>query len=279
MKLLLVIRNLAFFGIVIILLGVVGMSVPVLADNASFHIRNPVDPDNYRSCVKCHFDWKVKSGGRANWGVAQHKGFTSKKNHQETTCGKCHSAVAIASHPTGFAPGRSLPAEFPLSGRGIMTCTTCHDIEKSGKPDLQGEESGKGFCLSCHSQSFFAGMADSGDSLMASGHISAENETHGTVDNYSLRCLTCHRDQGAVSGRTTASGNFMLISTGGASHPIGTHYLTMARYSGYRLSFALPEEIILPNGQVGCISCHKAYSKNHGEIVLKEDLCTTCHDK
>ncbi len=278
MKPVLAILKMAFLAMSLAVAGLIGMSAPVLAANPSYHDKHPIDPNNYRVCKKCHFDWQVNKQGTSAWGVDEHKGFTSRRNRQEMLCVECHSAVAIASHPTGFSPTRSLPKEFPLNARGQMTCTTCHDIQKAGKPELQARETGEGFCLSCHSASFFAGMVDAGSSIMNSGHVSAENDTRGSVDNYSLQCMTCHPDQAAVSGGKTASKNFMLAS-GGTSHPIGTNYQTMARYSGYRLSYSLPEEIILPNGQVSCISCHIAYTKDHGEPVLKDNLCTTCHDK
>ena len=267
------IRNLVLCGTVLILMGLIGATTPVLASVTSNHAAED------SNCSKCHFDWKAGGNGASAWGVDEHKGFTNKKNHQEMLCDECHSAVTDASHPTGFVPTRTLPTEFPLNARGKMTCTTCHDIQKNGKPSLQAKESGKEFCLSCHSESFFAEMVDAGNSLITSGHISAENESRGTVDNYSLQCMTCHADQAAISGGKLASRTFMLATSGGGSHPIGTNYQVMSSYDGYRVASSLPEEIVLPNGQVGCITCHKPYTKNHGEPVLKENLCTTCHDK
>ena len=45
---------------------------------------------------------------------------------EEALCTRCHEHAVQLSHPTGFTPGRTLPAEYPLDWKGNFTCSTCH---------------------------------------------------------------------------------------------------------------------------------------------------------
>ena len=280
-------RNFAVSVVFLVMTGLIGISNPVLAKQVPSNINLSGHAENDKNCAKCHFDWKSKSqiavkaeGHRGSaWGKDDHREFSNKSNQQEQLCEECHSGVIEASHPTGFIPARSLPTEFPLNEKGEMTCTTCHDIQKNGKPALQVQKRGKQFCASCHSESFFASMPDAGNSLITSGHLSADNKSSGTLDNYSTECMTCHMDKGEVSGRKVASRKFMLSTIGGGNHAVGMDYNQFQYKIDYRPVNSLPEEIFLPEGKVSCISCHKAYTKKHGEIVSKDNLCITCHDK
>ncbi len=81
---------------------------------------------------------------------------------QEAACGKCHLAAVKSGHPSGFPPGRTLPAEFPIEWTGNLTCSTCHtvhfkagDDDANAGPHLRVDRVGRDFCLSCHEKSMF----------------------------------------------------------------------------------------------------------------------------
>ena len=50
-------------------------------------------------------------------------------------------------------------------------------------------------------------------------------------------------------------------------------------YGGYRPLVSLSPEVILPGGQVSCLSCHAGYSREHGRPPQTSNgLCAECHD-
>src|SRR5215510_6286683 len=46
-------------------------------------------------------------------------------------CTRCHQFSATRSHVTGVRPTFELPAAYPLSEKGELTCSTCHDVKTS----------------------------------------------------------------------------------------------------------------------------------------------------
>jgi predicted CXXCH cytochrome family protein len=57
-------------------------------------------------------------------------------------------------------------------------------------------------------------------------------------------------------------------------------YRSAQPQSTYRAAALLPREVFLPDGKVGCVSCHAGYSREHGRLVLtldKSRLCMSCH--
>lgn len=231
------------------------------------------------SCGTCHFSGnpeRLKPDPRF---TGNHDDFTTRQTGQERMCKACHTGVVEASHPTGIYPERSLPPGFPLNDRGEMTCSTCHAIETNGTLRKQAGQSNKAFCESCHSASFFAGMTDSGSSILGSGHLSVDKRPLGIADNHSIQCITCHMDNASVAGTRTASIGFMAPGSGAANHSIGSVYRDVSMRKGYRPASALPSEILLPEGRVSCLSCHKVYTQKHGELTVAQNLCTQCHNK
>ncbi len=224
-------------------------------------------------CGRCHLAGEKVTAGNA----AQLLGT------QERLCGSCHADALTLSHASGFAPGRPLPAAYPLDWKGDMTCSTCHAIHDHKPGHLRGARRGRDFCLACHTESFFLAMADGGESLTRTGHLAANPTDPGLpLDPASLRCLDCHSGK-ADSGPAVelASGGLLRHAEHGINHPIGVPYARAMQYGGYRPVAQLSAAIRLPEGRLGCISCHAGYSRRHGELVIANRgsrLCFECHD-
>lgn len=205
---------------------------------------------------------------------------------QEALCVRCHQAAVKVSHPSGFAPNRALPAEYPLDWKGDLTCSTCHVTHGEGRGLLRGNKRGKEFCMACHDQAFFSSMKDSGTSLVISGHLYT-GRGRGTIDidAHSLHCLGCHTSGSYAGGGTVSVGQNGVLrhSSGSAPHPIGRNYREASRNGDFHPESQLAQKnIMLSDGKVSCVSCHEAYKKEHGKLVMTLDrsaLCLACHAK
>lgn len=203
------------------------------------------------------------------------------KDSEAELCAGCHRGAVEASHPSEFCPARPLPTAFPLDREGRMTCGTCHAFHGETPGLLRTARFGQEFCLSCHELAFFDAMPDKGESLMMSGHLDASSRPWHDVDPYSIRCMTCHDDR--IPGRPqVAAVGFSDIAArdtvGGAEHPIGRAYDVAMRSREYQPRNHLADEILLPNGRVGCVSCHVPYSREHGRKPhTRAGLCVECH--
>ena len=199
---------------------------------------------------------------------------------QDWLCSSCHGDAMAASHPTGFVPARPLPAEFPLDWKGEVTCSTCHDLHNDQPAHLRAGNDGVDGCLACHSVDFFEEMADSGMLLMGFGHLNAGGDRMSTVDRYSERCAVCHRQSLTISGDVVRVAYTSFNGTGMANHPVGTAYRQAMFHTDLRPAAELPKEMLLPDGRVSCLSCHRGYSRQHGALAVELGrLCISCHDK
>ena len=67
------------------------------------------------------------------------------------------------------------------------------------------------------------------------------------------------------------------------SHPIGADYEKASSGNpALKPRALLPAEIILPEGKVGCESCHNLHSSNPHFLVfsnMNDALCLGCHNK
>lgn len=200
---------------------------------------------------------------------------------QEKLCSSCHENALKVSHPSGLIPSMKTPDTFPLDWKHEMTCSTCHNIHTVERTSIRGGLRGKQLCLSCHQISFFSAMTDDGISIQQSVHKNPISNNFSTVDSYSLECLNCHANEGdknpvAISGR-----GIVKHSSGAVNHPVGMLYRNSYSKGNYRDITRISKNIILPDGKVSCISCHKGYSKKHGEMVDMKSttaLCFECHD-
>jgi len=225
------------------------------------------------NCAACHL-----AGDHVN-----KKNAHQLLRSQEQLCGQCHQDALRLSHATGFTPKRVLPAEYPVDWKGDVTCSTCHDIH-SKKPELlRGVKRGREFCLSCHKPAFFNAMPDAGTSILNRGHIDARaNKQPMMIDSFSLQCISCHNGESDGGPAVTIDNNGLVRhDSGGVNHPIGEDYDKASKFGGYRSKSSLSKLIFLPDGKMGCVSCHQGYTQAHGKLVISNrtsGLCFECHD-
>ena len=117
-----------------------------------------------------------------------------------------------------------------------------------------------------------------------SSHEVVSSSPDGAIDTCSLACLSCHDGINASETRVKTVGEWeVLFDSGKLSHPLGINYdKALSRNSGLKPSAFLPSEIILPEGKVGCESCHNLYSTMPYFLVfsnLDSALCLGCHAK
>ena len=254
-----------------------GLGVMVLGAVASLYAvaagRNEHPPG--ADCGGCHLLGNEVTREQASKLVAS----------QEALCIGCHERAVEVSHPTGFAPRRKLPAEYPLDWKGDLTCSTCHVVHGREPGLLRGKRHAREFCLACHDRVFFSGMKDAGTSLVISGHLDL-SRGRGTIDidRHSLYCLGCHVGSHSSGGAVSvSSGGVLRHASGAAPHPIGRSYRDASKSGGYRSERELAQrKILLPDGKISCVSCHEAYKKDHGRLVApraRSALCLSCHLK
>lgn len=226
-----------------------------------------------KQCVSCHLAGTQTSAESASKLVAS----------EEALCRDCHPNSVRASHPSGFAPRRALPAAFPLDWKGDLTCSTCHLVHNPKATRTRGAGDARALCMACHDAAFFASMKEGGGSIVQSGHLgSGIRLGTAAMDSYSLQCLGCHSGEWAGNpGMVVDRNGISRHGSGAANHPIGRIYREAERFGGYRPQALLSKKVWLPEGKVGCVSCHETYKKQHGKLVMSNRgsaLCMECHD-
>jgi predicted CXXCH cytochrome family protein len=225
-------------------------------------------------CESCHLAGRESNASNAGKLLAT----------QERLCADCHPDAVQVSHPSGIHPRIDTSPRLPLDWNGRLTCSSCHQIHTPAHGQLRVAERGRGFCHLCHDEAFFRAMRDGGHSLDRSAHLAAAPLPPGlTIDAYSLACMECHNEQASnqVGVLQIDSMGTLNHDSSSMNHPIGRLYDEAARYGGYRKREQLKPEIILPDGRIGCVSCHAGYSNPHGEVLLQSGgsaLCMECHD-
>lgn len=230
----------------------------------------PFHPQN-TSCSTCHMASGNITKANASKLLAT----------QERLCSRCHEKQLKVSHPSGLTPSMKLPDNFPLDWKNEMTCSTCHNVHSTRTSSIRGNLSGKKLCLSCHNTSFFSAMKDEGISIHQSIHKSAVNNNTSAVDNYSMECLNCHANEGDTKSISVNTRGIVKHASGAINHPVGMLYRNSYSKGNYREMSKISKRVIFPDGKVSCISCHKGYSKKHGEVIktqTKSSLCFECHD-
>ncbi|MFC1880294.1 cytochrome c3 family protein [Thermodesulfobacteriota bacterium] len=201
-------------------------------------------------------------------------------------CVSCHAELKESnSHPVDISPNISIPGDMPLAN-GKLGCITCHyfhpfsDQYKNRSGNLL-RRPGRGalFCASCHQ-------------FNRKEHIVFENihrdsyrlsARNSRIDNYTLQCVECHdryldRSFGSVTeGRRS---RFNALS----NHPVGVslNRVAVKKPREFNPPHALPKEIRLFNGKIGCGTCHNAFSNEKSMLVMnnwRSRLCMECHIK
>ncbi len=212
-----------------------------------------------------------------------------------TLCNECHGFNKTSrmklQHPVQVVPSMELPPNFPLDSSGRMTCITCHDPHAQGTASnihmLRSPEQRHDYCQLCHTQSrqqVATHPIESGIVHPDSSRQIMSDSPSGMIDSRSAACLRCHDGTVATEGGVTAVGESGVpFNMGNLSHPIGTDYDKASfRKSDLIPSNLLPPEIILPDGKVGCESCHNLYSQEPYFLVIsnrRSALCYKCHSK
>ena len=115
-------------------------------------------------------------------------------------------------------------------------------------------------------------------------HQAASDSLDGTIDACSLVCLSCHDGINAPETKVKTVGEWDVpFDFDNHCHPLGIRY-DPARPGKTVLApkASLPPEIILPEGKVGCESCHNLHSSEPHFLVfsnLDGGLCLGCHIK
>jgi predicted CXXCH cytochrome family protein len=206
-------------------------------------------------------------------------------------CTACHEILPDFSHPVGMEPSMPVPPELPLE-YGRVTCVTCHTPVHVRNASAVDGEGGRGLqssvstrrqlCVQCHS----GRTPTLGDVHMEpswQAHLRWPKRppirlgpTEGAVQGGTRSCLSCHDGSIATDvGRTSRSGNSSL-----KRHPVDVPY---GGSSARRLVpiGALDTRIRLPDGRVGCESCHSHFSTQDKLLVMSNvgsQLCLSCHD-
>ena len=209
----------------------------------------------------------------------------------------------VSNHPVGVAPSSSItvPDGWPLDANGTITCLTCHVAipwtEGRSDPRLRGfdaEPAGTTeFCMKCHAQSTSRTAATMHWLAVAVAHVKEEQtrpERSGSrrpgLDRETAQCLGCHDGVSAGESRNPTPWNRGHGYTGSRerNHPVGAPYPTRTPEDydvPFRPANLLPKEVRLPDGKVGCVSCHDLYAGTERLLTVPirgSGLCLTCHD-
>jgi hypothetical protein len=173
-----------------------------------------------------------------------------------------------------------------LDKNGLITCTTCHDIHKedttSNKSELSGllwgHLNGRAFCSLCHtSEATNTNWQHQTAIPYAHSYGKLVQTADGTqLDKLSTECLSCHDGTISQFPQITVKQGIWQHEIG-ESHPIGVDY---PRSEEFTSPEALPKEIRLFDGKIGCLSCHEVYDKEYKMLSMtnrRSRLCLTCH--
>jgi len=115
-------------------------------------------------------------------------------------------------------------------------------------------------------------------------HQSASNSLDGVIDACSLTCLSCHDGLSASEAKIKTIGEQQgSLGYDICSHPIGNRYDKASSGNPALTPRAfLPPEILLPEGKIGCESCHNLDSPAPHFLIFSNShskLCLECHIK
>jgi hypothetical protein len=210
-------------------------------------------------------------------------------------CAACHVPEKVLSHPVGMQPSMPVPAALPLVN-GTVACTTCHldsftahAAATADHPLLRGDASpGASFCNQCHTAADLTAhgqhpraMAQAHFGWLKSGFPGTPTQAKLLAGDGVYTCLSCHdgtiaSDQygglgGSSSGKTRTSHAVAVNYQAAQTHGTTANLLPATM---------VDHRVLLPNGQVTCLSCHSLFSREAGLLVVRNDhslLCSSCH--
>jgi len=255
----------------ILLLSVLAITAVLLI--IDYHVQANDTHFTNMSCSQCHLTTSNQ--------------ITAENSHllidrQEILCAGCHKDAIQASHPSGLIPSFTINRQFPLDWKGELTCSSCHDVHNSQAGYKRTLMRGKQYCLQCHKVSFFNLMLDKGDSLVHSyDEDNLPVAVQALLDTQSKKCLSCHEKQ--TKEFLVGLNKYGIINhvSSSMNHPIARDYKKASEYGGYHPLSRLDKNIHLPDGKLGCTSCHLSYTSEHGQLVQTtsgSSLCFKCHD-
>ncbi|MBN2563578.1 MAG: hypothetical protein JXQ75_21880 [Phycisphaerae bacterium] len=205
----------------------------------------------------------------------------------------------VANHPVGVAPssGIRIPEGWPLDSSGLITCRTCHYELPSSSGGTNAflrdfdRETGASidFCAKCHAEADYRTAASAHWIAVQVAHVGSNrgrsDRSGRSLDEGSLRCLACHDGVNASEAKYRTQWDRGVGSLGDRlrNHPVGVCYPSPSARGhdvSLRPAVLLPEEIQLPGGMVGCVSCHDLYSAGRSRLAVPIEgsrLCFTCH--
>jgi len=209
-------------------------------------------------------------------------------------CANCHQMDVASSHPTDVKLKKTIPFQRYLDKTGQMTCITCHDVHKedrivSNKTEfeglLRGHVQGRSFCFTCHQEEILGTGSWRHKLVISYAHASGQLEQWDQgafLDSFSVECLSCH--DGVISKMETVKIKGGDFKHGiGLSHPVGVEYpQDGGRKNDYVPISALPKELKLFDGKIGCLTCHNPYGNKNNHLVMenrRSALCLACHNK
>jgi len=206
----------------------------------------------------------------------------------------------ITNHPVHVIPSETvvIPSGWPLSDRGAITCLTCHteiatESEQSGPKlrDFESEDARSGeFCAKCHGRAGHRSASSTHWIAVQVAHLPGDRADprggSSLLDTGTRRCLSCHDGASAIESKNVTPWTHSRGYVGDKrrSHPVGVLYGDPSRpkdLSPLRPASSLPQGVALPDGKVGCISCHNLYAGTRHLLTVPiqgSELCLTCHD-
>jgi predicted CXXCH cytochrome family protein len=234
-----------------------------------------IDPHQFskRDCEMCHVDADNNLG--------------NLKLMSNSRCVSCHADLQGSQpHPVDISSNILLPDDMPLVN-GRLGCITCHFVHSFSDPYqnrsgnlLRRPGRGAFFCDTCHPR------------IDGKGHVVYENihrdsyrlsAINSSLDTYTLQCVECHDrylDRSFGSGAAWKRSSFNRRS----NHPVGVSLAQISAKKPLKFNHpdALPGNIRLFNGKIGCGTCHNAFSKEKFMLVMnnwRSRLCLQCHIK
>lgn len=115
--------------------------------------------------------------------------------------------------------------------------------------------------------------------------LSAHNGSR-LLDPISMECITCH--DGTLASavnykvKTADQAGVKSFDAIAGSHPVGMDYTRFGNSKQFVPYYRLPQNMVLMDGRVACITCHDMLSSNKAYLAVDlngSGLCFTCHNK